>query len=86
MFEEYTVSIDDLQSATSFGRYRLRNLIGRSSPSIAAQTKERGAAHRLYRLTEILPRLREHQRWSEEKEAALLNYIFAKEFSDAREN
>lgn len=83
MPETFKVSVADIQNATNFGLYRLRSLFADAPPSIAAPVSDRGAAPRLYRLSDVLPILRGHRKWSADLEAALLLHLQTKDIQHA---
>lgn len=79
MREHFIVTIADIQQATDFGLYRLRGLFTEAPPSVAALMRDRGAAPRQFRLSDVLPRLCRHRRWSIDLEVALINFLKAKD-------
>ena len=69
MTNHFSVSVVDLQAVTGFGRARVRTLINRPYPlSYEKQPSapNGGNRTRLYRIDELLARLREHKAATEE--------------------
>lgn len=83
MPDDFILSVADIQNATNFGLYRLRKLFANAPPSVAFPISERGAAPRLYRLSDVISLLRSHRKWSADLESALIHHLQSKEFSDA---
>lgn len=78
--DSYCISSSDLRAATdgAWGLYRIRAVV-RGLPSIDGP-KTNGRSHKLFRPTDLLPRLRAKRQWTETFEASLLQIIQAKEF------
>jgi len=75
MTDRFTVAVGDIQAATGWGRTRVRTLIRR--PYLLAYKKHQpspkgGNRTRLYRLDELLVRLRSHQDATEEMVSNLI--------------
>lgn len=78
--EDYCVSSADVRDATggSWGLYRIRAAV-LGLPSVDGP-KTNGRSLKLFRPTDILPRLRAKKSWTEAFEANLLHIIQTKEF------
>ena len=78
--ENYCVSSSDISAATGglWGLYGIRAAI-MGLPSVDGP-KTNGRSLKLFRPTDVLPRLRAKKSWSEAFEANLINIIQSKEF------
>jgi len=77
--ENYCVSSSDIRAATdgSWGLYRIRAAV-LGLPSVDGP-KTNGRSLKLFRPTDVLPRLRAKKSWTEAYEASLLHIITSKE-------
>lgn len=79
MSEDFTLSVADIQRATDLGLNRLRRLFTNAPPSIPAPSMKRGISPRLYRLSDVLPVLRRHRKWSSDMERSLIHFSQCKD-------
>lgn len=78
--DSYCISSSDLRAATNgaWGLHRVRAIV-RGLPSIDGPKTSR-RSYKLFRPTDLLPRLRAKPKWTVAFEASLLQIIQAKEF------
>lgn len=80
--DTYCVSTNDICAATGeqWGLYRIRTAL-RDLPSFDGP-KSNGRSFKLFKLSDVLPRLRAKKQWNDEYEAKLFRMISNKEFQD----
>jgi len=80
--DTYCVSTNDICAATDeeWGLYRIRTAL-RDLPSFDGP-KSNGRSFKLFKLSDVLPRLRAKKQWNDEFEATLLDIVSEKDFQN----